>query len=184
MISALRDFNVNTEILDNFRVTRGQPEPIWDRINVENSSRSTNSFSGDLSEATSSLLPYPTRYQLEVCISQNCLNEYNLTPEFIHRLAQISPARALSLLEDVTEKKARIYDPMDIFNRENVPEGTAALKRNLNKDCQLIRKASVTPSTVYYTTPTVEITNRVMRHYSEHSDRFLRVQFVDEKHQV
>lgn len=182
MISALRDFNVNTETFDDFRVTRGQPEPIWDRIDVENSSRSNNSFSGDLLEATSSLLPYPTRYQLEVCISQNCLNEYNLTPEFTHRLAEISQARAVSLLEDVAEKKARIYDPMDIFNRGDIPEGTAAL--NLGGCRQLIRKASVTPSTVYYTTPTVEVTNRVMRHYSQHSDRFIRVQFVDEKHQV
>lgn len=195
MISALRDFNVNTETLDDLRVTRDQPEPIWDSIDVENTSGSTNSFSGDLSEATTPLLPYPTpllpyqtRYQLEVCISQNCLNEYNLTAEFINRLAQLPPADSVSLLERVAGEKARIYNPMDIFNHGNTTEGTAALKKKKKKNppsyCQLIRKASITPSTVYYTTPTVEITNRVMRHYSEHSDRFLRVQFVDETFQV
>lgn len=184
MISALRDFNVNTKALNELKVIGDQPEPIWDSIDVENSLKSTNSFSGDLSEAIASLLPYPTRYQLEVCISQNCLNEYNLTAEFIYRLAQISPTRAVSLLEDVTAKKARIYNPMDIFNYHNIPEGTAAINPNLSKNCQLVRKASITPSTVYYTTPTVEMTNRVMRRYSEHTDRFLRVQFVDEKLQV
>lgn len=182
MVSALRDFNVNTETRDEIRVIRDQPEPIWDRIDIENAS--TNSFSGELSEATTPLLPYPARYQLEVCISQNCLNEYNLTAEFINRLADLSLGEAVSLLENVAGGKTRIYNPMDVFNHGNTTEGTAAVNRNLPDHCQLIRKASITPSTVYYTTPTAEITNRVIRHYSEHADRFLRVQFVDEKIQV
>lgn len=173
---------MNTETRDEIRVIRDQPEPIWDRIDIENAS--TNSFSGELSEATTPLLPYPARYQLEVCISQNCLNEYNLTAEFINRLADLSLGEAVSLLENVAGGKTRIYNPMDVFNHGNTTEGTAAVNRNLPDHCQLIRKASITPSTVYYTTPTAEITNRVIRHYSEHADRFLRVQFVDEKIQV
>lgn len=187
MISALKDFNVNTEIRDELRVTRDQPEPIWDSIDAVKTPKSSNSFIGDLSETLRPLLLYPIRYQLEVCISQNCLNEYNLTPEFIKRLIQLPDGKAISLLEHVADNKVRVYNPMDIFNipLNSVPEGTAALKRKREaKDYQIVRKASITPSTVYYNTPTVEITNRVMRHYSQLSDRFLRVQFVDESFQV
>lgn len=184
MISALRDFNVNTETRDEIRVTRDQPTPIWDSIDTESASGGASSFSGELSEATTSLLPYPTRYQLEVCISQNCLNEYNLTTEFINRLAHLSPDRAVSLLEVTTEKNLRIYNPMEIFDYSVNARGTGILNKINSGDYQLVRKANVTPSTVYYTTPTLERTNRVMRNYSEHSDRFLRVQFVDEKLQV
>lgn len=183
MLSALKDFNVNTEILDELRVTEDRTIPIWDSINTRTVPGSISSFSGDLSEAMTPLLPYPIRYQLEACISNNCLNEYNITTEFIDRLSQLPIAEAVSLLEHVTGGD-RIYNPMDIFEFTSVPEGSAALKRKLPDDFQIVRKANITPSTVYYTTPTVERTNRVMRHYAAHSDRFLRVQFVDEKIQV
>lgn len=181
MISALKDFNVNTKMCDELRVVHEKPEPIWDSIDVVKTSEFTNSFS-DLSEALIPLLLFPTRYQLEVCISQGFLNEYNITPEFIDHLAELPSARAVSLLEHVAEKKIRVYNPMDIFNLGGFAEGTAALKKKkvMPDYCQLVRKATVTPSTVYYTTPTAETSNRVIRHYSEHSDRFLRVQFMDE----
>ncbi|KAI5846534.1 RNA dependent RNA polymerase-domain-containing protein [Morchella snyderi] len=175
MLLALKDFNVKTVMLD-LSDTPQRLTHIWDTIDA----KSTNSHYGGLMAAVRPLLPYPTRYQLEVCISRNFLNEYNITTEFIDKLLDMNPENAVRLLEHVAEnEKRRFYNPMDIFDL-TVKGGTAALLKKLEGDYQRVRKASVTPSTVYYATPTVETTNRVIRHYRHYSDRFLRVQFVDE----
>lgn len=179
MLLALRDFNIKTEVVDDLKTTTKRLTPIWDTIDA----KSTTSHYGGLLVALRPLLPYPTRYQLEVCISRNFLNEFNITTEFIDKLLSMNSDKAVRLLEHVAEnEKRRFYNPMDIFNL-TVKGGTAALLKKLKKlegDFQRVRKASVTPSTVYYATPTVETTNRVIRHYRHYSDRFLRVQFVDE----
>lgn len=181
MTSALKDFNIKINVRKDFKTESMKVDPIWDHIRIQRIQPS-GSFLDQLHQASSPLLSYPVRYQLEVCISHNCLNEYNITPQFIDRLAALPIKNAIPLLEHVAEKRIRYYDPMDIFILQGVTGSTFHLR--LPDHCQLLRKANVTPSTVYFTTPTVEITNRVVRQYSEHIDRFLRVQFVDEKFQV
>ncbi|CAZ84178.1 unnamed protein product [Tuber melanosporum] len=180
MISALKDFNIKLDVQKDFKTLSEKFDPIWDYIRIKRI-QSSVSFLDQLHQASSPLLSYPVRYQLEVCISHNCLSEYNITCEFIDRLAALPKEAAIPLLEHIAERRIRHYDPMDIFTIQGVTKGTINLK--LPDHCQLLRKANVTPSTVYFTTPTVEITNRVVRQYSEHIDRFLRVQFVDEKSQ-
>jgi RNA-dependent RNA polymerase len=44
----------------------------------------------------------------------------------------------------------------------------------------LVRKVTVTPTRIYFSTPTVETTNRVVRRYKHVQDHFIRVQFTDE----
>ena len=180
MTSALKDFNIKINVRKDFKTLSTKGDPIWDYIGIQRIQHS-DSFLDQL-RASSPLLSYPVRYQLEVCISHNCLNGYNITAPFIDRLATLPVKGAISLLEHVAEKRVRYYDPMDIFTIQGVTGSTIHLK--LPDHCQLLRKANVTPSTIYFSTPTVEITNRVVRQYSEHIDRFLRVQFVDEKFQV
>ncbi|RPB04079.1 RdRP-domain-containing protein [Choiromyces venosus 120613-1] len=181
LISAMKDFNIKINVQKDFKtLPKKKVDPIWDYIDTRRNQDSNYSLD-QLHQASPPLLSYEVRYQLEVCISHNCLNEYNITPQFIDRLAELPGAKAIPLLEHVAEKRVRYYDPMDIFTIQGVARSTIHLK--LPDHCQLLRKANVTPSTVYFTTPTVEITNRVVRQYSEHIDRFLRVQFVDEKFQ-
>ena len=43
-----------------------------------------------------------------------------------------------------------------------------------------IYRAIVTPTKIYIVGPDPEVSNRVLRHYSQHLDRFLRVTFMDE----
>ncbi|KAL7275453.1 hypothetical protein RUND412_001605 [Rhizina undulata] len=177
MISALRDFNVETKIFGDFKVSKEQLPPVWSWIDVDQ-----KSFLSGFARKSPPALSHPVRYQLEVCISHDCLSEYNLTPEFIRRLAELPVSQALALLEHIAEKKKRIFDPMTIFNLSGIKGSTVGAK--LPNYCQVIRKATITPSMVYFATPTVEFTNRVVRHYAEHVDRFLRVQFMDEKSQA
>ena len=133
-------------------------------------------------ENTAPALTFPVRYQLEVCISQGCLNEHNMSHEFITRLIETDEIRARDILEFVANQKIRIYDPMEIFDIK-VANGLASRPR-IPHYCAYIRSATITPSTVYYNTPTVETSNRIIRRYSEHADRFLRVRFTDEKFEV
>ena len=52
--------------------------------------------------------------------------------------------------------------------------------------CAYTLKATITPTTIYFSSPTVEITNQVLRHYARENreGRFLRVQFTDEMAEV
>ncbi|KAM7488843.1 hypothetical protein LguiB_026327 [Lonicera macranthoides] len=44
-----------------------------------------------------------------------------------------------------------------------------------------IRRVQVTPCKVYFCSPEVNMSNRVLRHYSDDIDNFLRISFVDEE---
>lgn len=43
-----------------------------------------------------------------------------------------------------------------------------------------IRRVLVTPSKIYLVGPELEVSNRVVRHYKDHADRFIRISFLDE----
>jgi RNA-dependent RNA polymerase len=132
-------------------------------------------------------LPFEVRYQLEVCISREILNEHNITREFVTKLAEMTtkdPLKSQYLLEYVAEQGKRIFNPMTIF--EDSDALAFAPKTDIPHYCGLVRKAIVTPTTIYFSSPTVEITNRVVRKYSKENldGRFLRVQFADEMSEV
>jgi hypothetical protein len=46
--------------------------------------------------------------------------------------------------------------------------------------CHQVGRVLVTPTRVVLLPPETELSNRVLRHYKQHSDRFLRVSFVEE----
>lgn len=122
-------------------------------------------------------LPFEVRYQLEVCLSRGYLNEHNINEEFLRTLADLEDWRAIDILERVADLKTRFFNPMEIFNLRRV---RTSARKKIPSFCTLSRSAVVTPSMIYYTTPAVEISNRVVRHWSDLSDRFLRIRFTDE----
>jgi RNA-dependent RNA polymerase len=131
-------------------------------------------------------LPFEVRYQLEVCISQGIMNVHNLTPEFLSCLADMAikdQTAARHILEYAVEQEKRIYDPMTIF--DDAEALAYSPKSKIPYYCAYSRKATVTPTTLYFSSPTVETTNRVIRQFAEkYGDRFLRVQFTDEIFEV
>lgn len=156
---------------------------MWEYIDRSvRTSRSLHGLLKELSDLTVPALSFPVRYQLEVCISQGCLNEHNLSKAFVDKLADMEEAKAKDLLEYVASQKQRWFDPMELFEVKIIKGSASRVK--IPHYCAYTRSATVTPSTVYYHTPTVETSNRVVRQYIEHADRFLRVRFSDEKFQV
>ncbi|KAH8802793.1 RNA dependent RNA polymerase-domain-containing protein [Xylogone sp. PMI_703] len=169
IVQALEDHNIRFTGLNEMRFLTSNPPEIWNLLAE--------------SKDNSIILPFKVRYQLEVCISRNIINEHNITSSFIMSLAELAERdadRARMILEYCAEKKRRIYDPMTIFrDREALVYFSTT---RIPHYCAYSRKVTVTPSTLLFNSPTVETTNRVLRKYArEHADgRFLRVQFTGE----
>ncbi|KAJ5220072.1 RNA-dependent RNA polymerase eukaryotic-type [Penicillium chermesinum] len=183
----LKDHNIVFK--DDQKVERRyqRPTPVWDWIDT--SAAEYNKASSDTDsigwfedmltlDSRQIHLPFSVRYQLEVCISQNILSEFTMTREFLLRLLRMREAAATQLLEQVATCKRAYADPMDIFS---ITYAKGVTNSKIPAYCCFMRTARITPTTIYYNTPTVDISNRVTRRYREHADRFLRVRFTDEK---
>jgi RNA-dependent RNA polymerase len=184
MKSSLQDHNIEISNCDQFDVVPGESATVWLTIDPPKSDHQNLEMQIDPAQPFGDcVLPFGVRYQLEVCISQGIMNEHNLGANFITCLADIArkdEMRARHLLEYAVEQEKRIYDPMTIFN--DVDALAYSPNSKIPHYCAYSRKVTVTPTTLYFSSPTVETTNRVIRKYSE--DRFLRVQFTDEKFEV
>lgn len=181
---AIRDYNITIKPFTHFRITYKSEPPVWKYIDraIPAPSNIGSTFEDLWKEDSVPLLTFDVRYQLEVCISQGYLNEHNLSRDFIDKLVGMNATKAQDLLEYVANQGHRIFEPMDLFNLKII-KGSAS-RPPMPSYCANIRTATVTPTTIYFNTPTVEISNRVIRYYAEHADRFLRVRFTDEKVEV
>ncbi|KAL1895445.1 hypothetical protein Sste5346_005251 [Sporothrix stenoceras] len=185
VVGYLRDYDLRPKPCPEFRFLPRDDRTMWDCLQT-NDTAGPGGLSGSASSNMHHLsrrLSYEVAYQLEVCISRNILNETTLDVVFLESLAALTPDRATRMLEYVAEHGKRIYQPHSIFRdpraasywRKSPPDAA------LDKDRAVyIRKVIVTPTTIIYSTPTLEPGNRVLRHFREHHDRFLRVQFTDE----
>ncbi|KIW95817.1 uncharacterized protein Z519_02881 [Cladophialophora bantiana CBS 173.52] len=173
-LKALADFNIRITQDPSFEVVKDSSggAPLWRMLGDTSSHQS---LSAQLS------LPYvdfDLRYQLEVCISKGWLNEYTLDDNFLRRLTGMRPEQAKQMLIHVDSYQQRVYDPMSIFTdlRYSKPVRARALPSN----CAELYHATVTATRILFHTPSVEITNRIVRKYRRFSDRFLRVRFEDD----
>ncbi|KAL8783976.1 MAG: hypothetical protein Q9213_004227 [Squamulea squamosa] len=178
---AFRDYNISIREISGFKVASHREPAVWKYIDqaITVPHKPTSTLADLFKEEAVPPFAFPVRYQLEVCISYGYLNEHNLTQEFVRELRNMDPKKAQDILEYVANQEKRIFDPMEIFSLKLI-KGSAS-RPSIPPYCVYIRSATVTPSTIYFNTPTVEISNRVVRYYAEHADRFLRVRFTDEK---
>ncbi|KAJ8129837.1 hypothetical protein O1611_g3793 [Lasiodiplodia mahajangana] len=194
MRTALRDFNVSIRgvAADSLHTVLPWNSNFWETLEPT----ATGGNLALLAATDEVNLPYDVRYQLEVCISQGYFDEVNLGANFLHKLADLSNARkrnrdrAKDLLTYVAESGGpgsgdspslypkRFYDPMALFTDRNALSHYPEL--GVPSHCAWVRKVVITPSGMYLSTPNPEPSNRVLRRYAQYSDRFLRVQFMDE----
>ncbi|KAL8673583.1 MAG: hypothetical protein Q9168_001981 [Polycauliona sp. 1 TL-2023] len=178
---ALRDYNISIREITGFEVASHREPAVWKYIDqpITSSQKRTSTLADLFKDESIPPLAFPVRYQLEVCISHGYLNEHNLSQEFIRQLRNLDPIKAQDILEYVANQEKRVFEPMGLFDLKIV-KGSAS-RPPIPQYCAFVRSATVTPTSVYFNTPTVEISNRVIRYYAEHADRFLRVRFTDEK---
>ncbi|KAL2801788.1 RNA dependent RNA polymerase-domain-containing protein [Aspergillus granulosus] len=176
----LSDYNIAVEESDHITTctsTEEQPTPVWEWIDLN--PRPSAAPMQDLWDPDHIHLSFPVRYQLEVCISQGFLSEFNMSREFALKLAELEEIQAKKLLEHVALQKKIYYNPMKIFDLQ-FTKGATGLK--VPSYCCQMRSARITPSTIYFNAPAVDISNRVIRSHIHLVDNFLRVRFTDEKH--
>ncbi|KAL4906855.1 hypothetical protein BDW74DRAFT_176457 [Aspergillus multicolor] len=176
----LGDYNIIVEENNLFTVHDERPTPIWEWIDLDPKASGTSSSSlHGLFDTNHVHLSFAVRYLLEVCMSDGYLSEFTMTREFALKLAELEEVQARKLLEHVAFQKKTYYNPMEIFDIKFVK---GAIVGKIPFYCCHMRSARITPSTVYYNLPSVDISNRVVRQYIHLADNFLRVKFTDEKH--
>ncbi|KAK4181786.1 putative RNA-dependent RNA polymerase [Triangularia setosa] len=188
----LRDWNIKTRMDAIFTQTPNrEPElrSILRESDVVLSVQAASSWAQDLAALrpnTTIFLPFDVRYQLEVCISQGILCEYSIGREFLEKLLELSnpasqdPQRARLVLEYAADMGKKIWSPMELLTDVGALTYYPPTLR-LPHYCALVRKVMVTPTKIIFNTATVETTNRVIRHYWNFQDYFMRIQFTDEQ---
>ncbi|KAI5464095.1 RNA dependent RNA polymerase-domain-containing protein [Mariannaea sp. PMI_226] len=179
LISSLEDFGV-ANCCENFRLLHGRRFSLWNILNhTKVHGEEANALHLLTLPATlPAQIPFEVRYQLEVCISCGLLNEQTITPEFLQELARAEPTKARLLLEFVADQNEKVYDPMTLLRDPDAWSYFPDVR--IPYYCALVRKAIITPTTVRFSTPTVEMSHRVLRRYNNIHDRFLRIQFTEE----
>ncbi|KAL4892921.1 RNA dependent RNA polymerase-domain-containing protein [Aspergillus ambiguus] len=183
LCNILTDYNIKIEITDRFTLwDKDEPIPsaIWKWIDITDARPTWESSRTlvDLIDQNYIHLPFSARYQLEVCLSNGYLSEFSMGREFAVKLSELGESQAKKLLEHVATQKRVYYDPMKIFDLKFVRGVTNS---KIPPYCCYIRSARITPSTIYYETPSMDMSNRIIRQYIQYADRFLRVRFTDEK---
>ncbi|CAG8291982.1 unnamed protein product [Penicillium olsonii] len=180
-----QDYNITVKDGNHFIESPDRPVPVWQWIDFSESAPASASTKAsallkDLEDQSYEHLSFEIRYQLEVCLSQGFLSEYTMTRRFVQELKSLGDGRARRLLEFVASEKTKYLDPMKIFDLKFVKGVTNS---RIPSYCCHMRTARITPTTIYYNTPTVDISNRVVRQWSGNhkAGRFLRVRFTDEK---
>ncbi|KAI9662166.1 MAG: hypothetical protein M1831_002862 [Alyxoria varia] len=181
---AMSNFNIQFVDCDELRVIPPMESCFWKLIS-QSQIRSGEDESRSLGLPSDTdrtyALPFPVRYQLEVCISQGFINEYNITPSFVKRLEELArenETRAVKTLEFVADKGERFFEPEDIFEL-SIPR--SLWTRRIPPACVWQRSITITPTGIILNSPSVDVSNRIIRENSRDTDKFLRVRFTDEK---
>ncbi|KAG9654395.1 RdRP-domain-containing protein, partial [Aureobasidium melanogenum] len=170
----------------DFNTVPRQDPVVWNLLDPHQAS-----YESDLHEMQDEMmhLGQDIRYQLEVCISNNNIIDHTLNREFLFELSALDKdfvrdpnnpsvvSPALVLLENVADSKQTFFDPMEIFSTYELRHPR---KHRIPKGCVSMRRAVITPTTFYVKTPSVEVSNRVVRDHFYAAGNFLRVRFEDE----
>ncbi|KAI3730499.1 hypothetical protein L1987_61669 [Smallanthus sonchifolius] len=123
---------------------------------------------------------------IQICalVQHGCIPGPVLDANFF---ALLDPQRCgIESIEYVMEKlyfsKHCCYDPVRLITeeyRKNKRLRSPAI--SLDSGLVYVRRVQITPSKVYFCGPEVNVSNRVLRHYSDCIDNFLRVSFLDEE---
>ncbi|KAH6807238.1 RNA-dependent RNA polymerase 1 [Perilla frutescens var. frutescens] len=127
-------------------------------------------------------LPYRLLFKICTLVQSGCLPGSKLDEHFF-MLAQRFEITCLEhVLEKLFYQKECCYDPKSwlLEQRLKYPTFKQPKPPVVTDELAYIHRVQVTPTKVYFYGPEVNVSNRVLRHFHDHIDNFLRVSFVDE----
>ncbi|KAF9959907.1 hypothetical protein BGZ65_012983 [Modicella reniformis] len=126
-------------------------------------------------------LSFQVRYVLESALSFNYITEYDLTENVTKILCELDELKACMILEHVVSNRQRVWNFEEYVTQEAAKLSRMPTRpRIVPSQCVFLRKLIVTPTTIHLQLPTIETSNRIIRHFKDMSDFFLRVEFSDE----
>ncbi|XP_010527810.1 PREDICTED: RNA-dependent RNA polymerase 1 [Tarenaya hassleriana] len=133
-------------------------------------------------------LPFEILFKVNILVQNACLSGPTLDIRFYELLDQDKFDRALidHALSKLFHLRECCYEPARWLAEEyrkwvargRLPQSPAI---SLDNGLVYVHRVQVTPSRVYFCGPEVNVSNRVLRHYSEYTSDFLRISFVDEE---
>ncbi|XP_050222842.1 probable RNA-dependent RNA polymerase 1 [Mercurialis annua] len=131
-------------------------------------------------------IPFQIVYQVNSLMHNGCLvrvdanffkhiNSFELSFEFLQQT-----------FEKLFYKKECCYNPLSWISEQHSkyqPNKDAQMSLHLSPDTGFVyvRRIYISPCKVYFCGPELNVSNRVLRHFSAKADHFVRVSFVDEE---
>ncbi|XP_041013861.1 probable RNA-dependent RNA polymerase 1 [Juglans microcarpa x Juglans regia] len=134
-------------------------------------------------------LPYKILFKINSLIQHGCVPGPAINDDFYKlvdpKKIKINMIFIESALDKLFHLKDCCYEPVKWLEEEYTRYPTSTQFQttpaiSLDDGLVNIHKVQITPSKVYFGGPEVNLSNRVLRHYHEDIDNFLRVSFVDE----
>ncbi|XP_058724418.1 RNA-dependent RNA polymerase 1 [Vicia villosa] len=131
-------------------------------------------------------IPFDILFKVNSLVQHGCLSGSELDNDF-YRLVdplKINVVYIEHALERMFFSKDFCYEPArwlkDQYrlSAKNPPRSPSI---SLDNGLVYVRRVQITPCKVYFSGPEINVSNRVLRHFHEHIDNFLRVSFVDEE---
>ncbi|WCJ33637.1 RNA-dependent RNA polymerase 1 [Euphorbia peplus] len=133
-------------------------------------------------------LPYEILFRVNLLVQNGCLAGSELDVDF-YKLVDPSKVDSVFIehaLEKLLHLKECCYEPSKwltdqyllYLSSKNRPRSPSI---SIDSGLVYVHRIQVTPCKVYFSGPEINVSNRVLRHYSEYVDDFLRVSFVDEE---
>ncbi|KAI3467228.1 hypothetical protein Pfo_023891 [Paulownia fortunei] len=133
-------------------------------------------------------LPYRILFKVCSLVQTGCLPGPTLD---VHFFQLVNPKRFdIRYIEHALEKlyylKECCYDPVAWLTEQydkyrTMREQPISPAIRVDDGLVYVHRVQVTPSKVYFSGPEVIVSNRVLRHYRDYIDNFLRVSFMDEE---
>jgi len=133
-------------------------------------------------------LPYDILFRINMLVQNGYLAGPTLDNTF-YRLVdpcKFDIAHIEHALEKLYHLKECCYEPSKWLQEQYIKYRTSRHPPkppaiSLDSGLVYVHRVQITPSKVYFCGPEINVSNRVLRHFSENIDNFLRVSFVDEE---
>ncbi|KAL7618133.1 hypothetical protein Lser_V15G01686 [Lactuca serriola] len=128
-------------------------------------------------------IPFKVLFLVNAVLNKCIINQHQFTEKVFDLLRDAKEEVTVAALKHICSYRRPVYDG---FTRVKIVQEWLMNNPKLideeggQKDIIEVRRLIITPSKAYCLPPEVELSNRVLRHYRDVSDRFLRVTFMDE----
>ncbi|KAI3702981.1 hypothetical protein L6452_28735 [Arctium lappa] len=126
-------------------------------------------------------ISFKVLFLINAVLHRGVINQHQFSEKVFDLLRDQSEEVNVAALKHICSYRRPLYDgftQLKTVQKWLLNNAKLIEKQIEQKDITEVRRLIITPSKAYCLPPEVELSNRVLRHYREVSDRFLRVTFI------